>query len=63
MSNTNDNTTPVRVTGEERRHPAIRKLARACIELARLRLAEKTAKPAGASEAQGPGGKEERRNG
>jgi hypothetical protein len=29
---------PVRVTGEERRHPAIRQLARACIELARLRL-------------------------
>ena len=29
---------PVRVTGEERRHPAIRSLARACIALARLRL-------------------------
>jgi hypothetical protein len=30
---------PVHVTGEERQHPAIRKLARAAIELARLRLA------------------------
>jgi hypothetical protein len=34
---------PVTVTGEERKHPAIRKLARACIELARLRLAKKEA--------------------
>jgi hypothetical protein len=31
---------PVIVTGEERRHPAIRQLARACIELARQRLAK-----------------------
>ena len=30
----------VRVTGEERPHPAIRKLARALIALARLRQAE-----------------------
>jgi len=30
---------PVRVTGEERPHPAIRKLARACIALALLQLA------------------------
>jgi hypothetical protein len=36
----NSNDTPaVRVTGDRRRHPAIRKLARACIELARQRLA------------------------
>lgn len=36
--------TPVSVTGyEERRHPAIRQLARACIALARLRLERKTA--------------------
>lgn len=41
MSNTNNNS--VRVTGEERRHPAIRKLARACIEIARLRLAREKA--------------------
>jgi hypothetical protein len=33
-----NNNQPVLVTGEERRHPAIRLLARACIELARLRL-------------------------
>jgi hypothetical protein len=33
----NDNR-PVRVTGQERRHPAIRTLARACIELARQKL-------------------------
>lgn len=33
------------VTGEERKHPAIRSLARACIALARLRLErEATAK-------------------
>jgi len=36
---------PVRVTGyEERRHPAIRQLARACIALARLRLEQAGAK-------------------
>jgi hypothetical protein len=35
------NNTPVSVTGyEERRHPAVRQLARACIEIARLRLAQ-----------------------
>jgi hypothetical protein len=32
------NNDPVHVTGDERRHPAIRQLARACIALARLRL-------------------------
>jgi hypothetical protein len=33
------NNMPVQVTGyEERRHPAIRLLARACIEIARQRL-------------------------
>lgn len=37
----NDNTheQPVVVTGEERKHPALRLLARACIELARQKLA------------------------
>ena len=38
------NNKPVRVTGyDERRHPAIRQLARASIALARLRLERKTA--------------------
>lgn len=37
MSSSSDNM-PVHVTGEERRHPSIRQLARACIALARLRL-------------------------
>lgn len=37
------NNKPVAVTGyEERRRPEIRKLARACIELARLRLAKQS---------------------
>jgi hypothetical protein len=50
MSN-NDNA-PVVVTGEERRHPAIRMLARACIALAQLRLeAEKNKKAPGAGAA------------
>ncbi len=34
----NNDDRPIRVTGEERRHPAIRQIARACIALARLRL-------------------------
>ena len=37
MSEINNNP-PVVVTGEERGHPALRLLARACIALARLRL-------------------------
>lgn len=37
------NNGPVVVTGEERRHPAIRMLARACIALARLRLEQEKA--------------------
>lgn len=37
---------PVRVTAEERSHPAIRKLARACIALALIQLGGKlTAEP------------------
>jgi hypothetical protein len=31
------------VTGEERKHPAVRRLARACIALARLRLEREAA--------------------
>ncbi|WP_162907440.1 hypothetical protein [Allorhizocola rhizosphaerae] len=31
---------PVTVTGDERAHPAMRLLARACVELARLKLSE-----------------------
>jgi hypothetical protein len=42
----NEDNRPVHVTGEERAHPAIRKLARAAIELARLRLAGQQDKPA-----------------
>jgi hypothetical protein len=38
-----NNDRPVVVTGEERKHPAIRQLARACIEFARLRLEQKVA--------------------
>lgn len=34
--------TPVHVTGEERRHPAIRQLARACIALARQQIEAET---------------------
>jgi hypothetical protein len=34
---------PVRVTGEERPHPAVQKLSRAFLTLARIRLAEETA--------------------
>ena len=34
----------IRVTGQERAHPALRRLARACIALARLQLT--TPKPA-----------------
>lgn len=34
---------PVTVTAEERVHPAIRKLARACIALARFRLGRQPA--------------------
>lgn len=41
----NKNDQPVRVTGDQRRHPAIRKLARACIELARLQLARRPDRP------------------
>jgi hypothetical protein len=40
---TNDQ--PVRVTGEERPHPALQKLARACIALAQLRLSAKNTEP------------------
>lgn len=36
----NEENRPIHVMGEERRHPEIRKLARACIELARLRLSQ-----------------------
>jgi hypothetical protein len=32
----NPSSEPVRITGEERKHPALRKLARALIALARL---------------------------
>jgi hypothetical protein len=35
----NDEEAPLVVTGDERTHPAVRLLARACIALARLRLA------------------------
>jgi hypothetical protein len=38
VSEINNDETPVYVTGEERKHPALRMLARACIQLARLRL-------------------------
>jgi hypothetical protein len=34
----NEDDRPVHVTAEERGHPAIRTLARACIALARMRL-------------------------
>lgn len=37
MSN-NNNDRPVWVTGQERRHPALRILARACISIAREQL-------------------------
>lgn len=33
---------PLRVSGEQRRHPAIRQLARACIVLARQQLEQRT---------------------
>jgi hypothetical protein len=33
---------PVRVTAEQRSHPALRKLARACIALALIQLASKS---------------------
>ncbi len=36
-----DNNTSVIVTGEERPHPAIRMLAKACLELARVRLLQR----------------------
>lgn len=41
------NNEPVRVTGyDERRHPAVRQLARACIEIARQRMErQRTGKP------------------
>ena len=48
MTSNNDNQ-PVQVTGDTRRHPAIRKLARACIELARVRLQAAATLPAGPS--------------
>jgi len=48
MTSNNDNQ-PVHVTGDTRRHPAIRKLARACIELARVRLQAAATLSAGAS--------------
>lgn len=45
-----NNNVPVRVTGEERRHPAIRSLARACLALARLRLEQEAAETKTAAE-------------
>ena len=41
-----ENEVPVVVTGEERKHPAIRTLARACIALAKLRIAGSSAEAA-----------------
>ena len=41
-----ENDVPVVVTGEERKHPAIRALARACIALAKLRIAASSAQAA-----------------
>jgi hypothetical protein len=61
MSNNNDN--PVRVAGEERRHPAIRKLARACIELALLRLAKRSQTTQPEPPVPPVAGKERRRRG
>jgi hypothetical protein len=60
-----DSTQPVRVTGEEHKHPEIRKLARACIEIARLRLAQQKAsdKPTGDEGAQPAAPKQEASNG
>lgn len=40
-----NNNIPVVVTGDERKHPEVRQLARACIALARLRMAKLVAKP------------------
>jgi hypothetical protein len=51
----NLNDTPaVRVTGDQRRHPAIRKLARACIELARLQVAKRRKDHGGPAPASDP---------
>ena len=50
----NDNDNPVRVRGVERQHPAIRQLARACIELARLRLGRKEQRDGPSKDAAGP---------
>jgi len=41
-----ENEVPVVVTGVERKHPAIRTLARACIALAKLRIAASAAQAA-----------------
>jgi hypothetical protein len=47
------NNEPVRVTGyEERRHPALRKLARACIELAREQLKQRAPSDESTNDAQ-----------
>lgn len=61
---TNKHTPPVRVTGEERRHPSIRKIARACIAIARLQLAKpqatnSTATAAGAAAEAANGGQDD----
>lgn len=47
---TPDSTRPIIVTGEERSHPALHKLARACIALAR-QLQKPTNPPTAAEEA------------
>ena len=47
VSEIDNNENPsVHVTGEERSHPSIRTLARACIALAELRIAEQQREPA-----------------
>jgi hypothetical protein len=50
MSSTDEPIRPVHVTGDERRSPAIRKLARACLELARVQLATGQHSPAHGSD-------------
>lgn len=40
-----NNNAPIVVTGDEHKHPEVRQLARACIALARLRMARRAAKP------------------
>jgi hypothetical protein len=44
VNETKNNNNPVAVTGEERSHPSLRLLARACIELARQQLDAKSDK-------------------